>query len=76
MGAIETQMDLVKHITSDSEHVTSQAAAHEDLVSQRVTQNHADKLLVPRPLDVLAAFTAAVGRVILEGEGDPDWFSA
>lgn len=63
-------------ITADSEHVTSQAAAHEDLVSQGVAQNHTDELLVPRSLDVLAAFTAAVGWIILEGEGDPDWFPA
>lgn len=75
MGSLE--MDPVKRSQlMRTEHVTSQAAAHEDLVSQRVTQHHADKRLVPRPLDVLAAFTAAVGRVILEGEGDPDWFSA
>ena len=56
-------------------YVTSKTISHEDLVSQRVTQNHADKLPVPRALDVLAALTAAVGWVILEGKGDPDRFS-
>lgn len=55
-------------------YVTSETISHEDLVSQRVTQNHADKLPVPSPLDILAALTAAVGGVILEGKGDPDWF--
>lgn len=54
---------------------TSKTISHEDLVSQRVAQNHTHKLPVPRPLDVLAALTAAVGRVILEGKGDPDRFS-
>lgn len=55
--------------------LTSQAIAHEDFISQRVTQNHAHKLPVPGPFDVLAAFAAAVSRVVLEGERDPDWFS-
>lgn len=54
--------------------VTSEAISHEDLVSQRVAQNHTDELPVPRPLDVLAALTGAVGWVILEGEGNPDRF--
>lgn len=57
-------------------YVTSQAVSHEDLVSQGVTQNHAHKLPVPCPLDVLAALAAAVGRVVFEREGDPDRFSA
>lgn len=56
-------------------YVTSETISHEDLVSQRVTQDHTHKLPVPCPLDVLAALTAAVGRVILEGKGDPDGFS-
>lgn len=40
---------------------TSESVPHEDLVSQGVAQNHADKLPVPRALDILAALTAAVG---------------
>lgn len=54
---------------------TSEAVPHEDLVSQRVAQNYANKLPVPRPFDVLAALTAAVGWVILEFKGNPDGFS-
>lgn len=56
-------------------YITSKIISHEDLVSQRVAQNHAHKLPVPRPLDILAALTGAVGWVILEGEGDPYRFS-
>lgn len=55
--------------------ITSETFSHEDLVSQGVAQNHTHELPVPGPLDVLAALTAAVGRVILEGEGNPDRFS-
>lgn len=54
---------------------TSEAIPHEDLVSQRVAQNHAHKLPVPCPLDILAALTAAVGWVILEFKGNPDGLS-
>lgn len=54
---------------------TSQTVSHEDLVSQRVTQHHANKLPVPCPLDVLAALAAAVSRVVLEGEGNPNRFT-
>lgn len=54
---------------------TSETVPHEDLVSQRVAQNHANKLPVPRPLDVLAALTVAVSWVILEFKGNPDGFS-
>lgn len=54
---------------------TSESVPHQDLISQRVAQNHADKLPIPRPLDILAALTAAVGWVILEFKGNPDGFS-
>lgn len=56
-------------------NVTSETFSHEDLVSQGVTQNHTNKFPVPCPLHILAAFTAAVGGVILESKGDPDWFT-
>ena len=56
----------------DIDWFTPQPLPHEDLVSQGVAEDHTHKLPVPGALYVLAALAAAVGVVILEGEGNPD----
>lgn len=78
--ALQTQCFLSFKVTAKESrdvfvwHVTSQAISHEYLVPERVAEDHAHELPIPRPLDVLAALTAAVGGVVFEGERDPDWF--